>query len=120
MDKPDNSLDPILQDLHDKMEPFCTEVVKDMDYGVLVLGIKLLKDRDNLERSGLQTYFNIAGPTDVIVEGLYSELASQIEAGDFTVFEMIASIVRDLQEHFGLEVPEAQEVEEVVVSSTKH
>ncbi len=119
MDKPDTNLDPVLQELHDKLDPYCEQVVKDMDYGVLVLGIKLLKDKKTLERNGLQTYFNVAGATNVMAEGLYSELASQIEAGDFAFFEMLSIIVRDLEDQFGLRT-EADEFPEDVEDSTMH
>ena len=113
-------LDPVLADFSAKVEPFAAEVEADMDYSVLALGTKIIRDPNEVEPKAVQTLYVCSGTADVLADGLYYELASQIEAGDLTFFRLLATVVHDLAQDFGMDRQEYDEEDEDSEESTFH
>lgn len=96
MSKPDQeTLDPELVKLAEELQPKFEELTKNPDYAVVCMVIK----RGDV---GVQTYTNVSGLNGVIMDGLFHELASEVEAGNMGFFALLAETIFDVEEEFAL------------------
>ena len=93
-------LDEILVELSDSIKPVVEAVEQSEDHALFVLGVKYINDADHKE--GVQTYINAQGFFGILEEGLYAELADQINGGHMGLFAAIRRVVRDIEEEMGI------------------
>lgn len=112
----------------DTLIPFAESVENDETFALVVIGAKLDVAMSNFNGDpAVHTFVNIQGSPDVVAEGLYAELAGQIEAGEFQLAAIVAEVVRDLQLEFNIDLcnlkPKSQKAKLYVVPKsdpTKH
>lgn len=94
------NLDKLLAQIAEKIEPIVAEVGDDKNYGIFCFAVKL---SENPSGEDLQTYTNIFGISGLIAEGLYVELANQIEAGNTSLYSMLKEVLSDLEEDYDID-----------------
>ena len=95
----DDHPDAALKQLAEAVEPFSELVDKGEDYAMFVLGCRDAPTEDD----EVLTYINLGGKQGVLAEGLYAELAYQIESGDLSLYTILANVIHDLQESYEIE-----------------
>lgn len=90
-----------LQTLEVGVDAFSEMATTDSSLAMLTIGIHVLDNSDPDDQE-IGTFINVVGSTGVIAEGLYAELAGQIEAGELTLATIFADVVRDLQKDFNI------------------
>jgi len=88
-------VDPALTALVEEIQPKLAELTKNPDYAVMLV---LAKRND----AGVQTFTNISGLNGVLMDALFSELSSQVEAGNFGFFALLMETLLDVEEEFAL------------------
>lgn len=69
----------------------------DSSVAALILGVKIHEEGDEENTPELSTYINIAGNNVALAEGLYAELASQIQDGNFELVKIFAEVLNAIQ-----------------------
>lgn len=107
--------EPILEEIADTIGPLAHKVEQNKDSSLLVMATKFL-DEKNPEH-GVQTFTQIVGNFNVIAEGLYAELADDIESGNPTLFFLLSQVIHDLEEDFDINVTEDENER---ITATQH
>ena len=94
-DQPDDAL----KQFSEGLAPFAEVVDKQKQYAMFALGVKATEDGE-----GVQTYIAVSGIHGVIMEGLYAELAGQIEEGDLTLVSLLTEVLNDIHEDYNLDL----------------
>lgn len=94
--------DPILEEIASATRPVNDKIDKSEDHALFVLGVKYL-DSDEKPDLGVQTFLSASGYFGIIAEGLYAELADQIESGQMSLFAMLREVIRDIEEDFEID-----------------
>jgi hypothetical protein len=94
------NVDEFIQVIATASDSLDKEVDQHQDVAVLVLGVKYYDGAEPDEEQGCQTYIMSAGKSGVLAEGLYAELADQIEHKQLTLFNIIREVIRDLEADF--------------------
>jgi hypothetical protein len=81
-------IDPIGEVISDKSE-------SDM-YGLLVLGCKLTKDKSK-EGGHIESFIEVSGLYEAIVEGLLAEISVQCENQEYTLYSILCEVVDTLR-----------------------
>jgi hypothetical protein len=100
--------DQVLADLANLVEPTIQLVETSNDYALLVFGTKL---ESKFDTPGVATFMTCVGLTDILEEGLYSELRYQIEQGDVLLFNALNRVMNDLKTDLELDDGELEGVE---------
>lgn len=112
-------LDPVLKDLADAVQPIAEALETSQDHALFALGVKYM-DGDSDSEGGVQTYINACGFFGILEEGLFAELADQVEQGHMGLFLMLRRVVRDIEEEMGISPDDEIEDEEDVPASHYH
>lgn len=86
------------------VNPFADSVEANPLLALMVIGVKVEDSLDGDNDPDVSTFINIAGRNEVIAEGLYAELASHIEAGDFSFVSLLAEVIHDLQDDYKVDL----------------
>lgn len=98
MSKEENT---ILQELDTIIEPIADKFENREDTALFTLGCHATDGEENNQL--IQTYIMMVGYFDILAEGLYSELKSQIEQDNLMMFSMFREVIRDLEQELGLD-----------------
>jgi hypothetical protein len=85
-------LDPILEEIIRLMRPIADRMSNEEDRALLLIGVRYHPDSDGVETALVST-----GYLSVLAEGVYTELASQIEKGNPELFMVLRQVVHDLE-----------------------
>lgn len=97
--------DSILIGLTEAVEPTIEKIDNDLSYATLVIGAKSMTDPDS-GQEGVLTVLSASGLYTLLEEGIYAELADQIESGNFDLFATFRNIVRELEKDFNISTEE--------------
>jgi len=90
---PGPEVNPLLVKLVEELEPIVEQVGKDPSFGIFALIV-------NSAEGGVHTYINVRGLIENVAEGLYAELASQLESGDYRLYAALHEVMEDLAEDY--------------------
>lgn len=92
--------DAVLLALTEAIEPTLKSMASSDDYSLLVIGTKY--DDSDKKNPGVATFITCTGLTGILEEGLYSELRFQLEEGDVNLFNLLRSVIADLEEDLNI------------------
>lgn len=86
------------------------------NHSTLILGVRLNdEDEDN---PSVNTFIAASGYLEILAEGLYSELASQISSGDTALFSILRDTIRSLEQQ--LDILPDEELDQEDLTYTIH
>lgn len=107
----DTHTDSDLQELMDVNNPVIDRLQNDPTFAALVIGAKVVEDPET-KQVGMLTVVSASGIYDVLEDGLYAELANQIEEGNLDLFITLRNVLKDVAEDFDLQNIEETENEQ--------
>ena len=99
--------DSDLTELMDVTTPIMDRTAGDYSFAALTLGVRVLED-PKTKQIGMLTVISAAGLYSVLEEGLYAELATQIEEGNRDLFITIRNAIKAVEKDF--DIGETEEI----------
>lgn len=97
--------DSDLAELMNATSPIIDRLQGDYSFAALTLGVRTLED-PKTKQIGMLTIISAAGLYSVLEEGLYAELASQIEEGNRDLFITIRNAIKAVEKDFDIDTTE--------------
>lgn len=97
--------DSDLAELMNATSPIIDRLQGDYSFAALTLGVRTLED-PKTKQIGMLTIISAAGLYSVLEEGLYAELASQIEEGNRDLFITIRNAIKAIEKDFDIDATE--------------
>ncbi len=91
----------ILHELDSIVEPIADKFENREDAALFTLGCHASTGEDDNQL--IQTYIMMVGYFDILAEGLYAELKSQVEQDNLMLFNCFREVIRDLEQELGLD-----------------
>jgi hypothetical protein len=84
--------DHILDEIANFAPTLADEVEASEDHAMLIIGVKYTNENDKVGE-GVQTYISAAGYYGILAEGLYAELADQLENGQTALYAILRDVI---------------------------